>query len=64
MGASGWEYIVPYQHDLAAALADLRRYVFERGDYISPANFGLPAPPDLEALTDEEYWEFIESGCL
>ncbi|WP_239516081.1 MULTISPECIES: hypothetical protein [unclassified Streptomyces] len=33
VGASGWEYYVPYQEDLGAALDALRRRVFETGDY-------------------------------
>ncbi|MFJ3831078.1 hypothetical protein ACIPWI_24370 [Streptomyces sp. NPDC090046] len=33
MGASGWEYFVPYQDDLGAALAALRQRVFEAQDY-------------------------------
>ncbi|MFF4445847.1 hypothetical protein [Streptomyces sp. NPDC001502] len=33
MGASGWEYYVPYQEDLGAALDALRQRVFEGQDY-------------------------------
>jgi hypothetical protein len=33
MGASGWEYFVPYQLDIAAALNALRYQAFEKGDY-------------------------------
>ncbi|GID96593.1 hypothetical protein ACFQFC_18300 [Amorphoplanes digitatis] len=33
MGASHWDYYVPYQPDLQAALDELRRHVFETGDY-------------------------------
>ncbi|MET8538397.1 hypothetical protein ABZV67_43610 [Streptomyces sp. NPDC005065] len=33
MGASGWEYYVPYQEDLGAALDALRQEVFEAQDY-------------------------------
>lgn len=33
MGASGWEYYVPYQADLGAALDALRQQVFDRQDY-------------------------------
>ncbi|WP_435209964.1 hypothetical protein [Streptomyces sp. bgisy034] len=33
MGASGWDYYVPYQEDLDAALQQLRREVSEAGDY-------------------------------
>jgi hypothetical protein len=56
MGASGWEYLVPYQADLQAALNDLRRQVFDSGDYISPVTWGLTAPESLEALAQQEYY--------
>jgi hypothetical protein len=59
LGASDWEYIVPYQRDLVAALTGLRRHVFEDGDYISPSEFGLPVPASVDDLVNEEYWEFM-----
>jgi hypothetical protein len=63
MGASGWEYLVPYQADLQAALDDLRRQVFESGDYISPVRRGLPAPESVEDLVEQErYQQFWEEG--
>lgn len=64
MGASGWEYLVPYQADLQAALNDLRRQVFESGDYVSPVTWGLTAPESVEALAQQEYyWQFMgENG--
>jgi hypothetical protein len=33
MGASGWDYIEPFDTDLATTLANLRRRVFDEGDY-------------------------------
>jgi hypothetical protein len=33
VGASGWDYYVPYQPDLQAALQELRRRVLDSGDY-------------------------------
>ena len=33
MGASGWQYFVPYQEDIQQALSDLRDQVFESGRY-------------------------------
>ena len=33
MGATGWDYFVPYQPDISAALQRLREDVFARGDY-------------------------------
>ena len=64
MGASGWEYVVPYQHDLGAALGALRRAVFASGDYIKPhlvdAAFGdLPGPGSVDDLMQEQYGEFM-----
>ncbi len=35
MGATGWQYFVPYQADIAAALQRLREDVFARGEYSS-----------------------------
>lgn len=33
MGASAWDYYVPYQEDLGAALEELRHRVFLAGEY-------------------------------
>lgn len=33
MGASGWQYIVPYQTDIQKALNELRGLVFQSGNY-------------------------------
>lgn len=64
MGASGWEYLVPYQADLQAALDDLRRQVFVSGEYVSPVTWGLTEPQSVEALAQQEYyWQFMgENG--
>ena len=35
MGASGWEYFVPYEADISSALQRLRQDLFARGDYAS-----------------------------
>jgi hypothetical protein len=64
MGASGWEYIVPYQQDLGAALDALRQAVFASGDYVKPhlvddAFDDLPEPGSVEDLMQEQYWEFM-----
>lgn len=64
MGASGWEYVVPYQQDLGAALDALRRDVFAAGDYVKPSAYGdvfdLPDPASVDDLTEQEqYWEFM-----
>lgn len=64
MGASAWEYVVPYQPDLGAALDALRRQVFATGDYVKPGSysdvFHLPEPSSVDDLTEQEqYWEFM-----
>ena len=64
MGASGWEYVVPYQQDLGAALDALHRQVFASGDFIKPsyhgAVFDLPEPSSVDDLFEQErYWEFM-----
>jgi hypothetical protein len=64
MGASGWEYVVPYQQDLGGAIDSLRREVFAAGDYVKSADYGdvfdLPEPASVEDLTEQEqYWEFM-----
>ncbi|GIE86427.1 hypothetical protein [Actinoplanes regularis] len=45
MGASGWSYYVAYQPDLGQALDDLRKKVFDEGDYwwAEPYEFGKSA---------------------
>ena len=64
MGASGWEYVVPYQEDLDAALDALRRQVFASGEYLKPSYYGdvfdLPEPASVDDLFEQEqYWEFM-----
>jgi hypothetical protein len=66
MGASSWEYVVPYQADLGAALAALRLQVFEQGDYLKPSYYGpngghlgVLDPSSLDDLHQEPYWEFM-----
>jgi hypothetical protein len=64
MGASEWEYVVPYQPDLGAALDALRRQVFASGEYVKPGSYGdvfdLPEPRSVDDLTEQEqYWEFM-----
>jgi hypothetical protein len=64
VGASGWEYVVPYQEDLDAALDALRRQVFASGEYLRPSHYGdvfdLPEPASVDDLFEQEqYWEFM-----
>lgn len=57
MGASSWQHVIPYRDDLEAALGALRLQVFADGDFISPADLGLPAPETLSDLTCQEMYE-------
>ena len=60
MGASGWEYVVPYQADLQSALSDLRRRVFAEGRYYSPTEWDMTPPESADDLWNNEYyWEFM-----
>lgn len=63
MGASGWNYYVPYQEDLAVALEQLRQRVFQEGEYFrepedEPGE--RPEPATIEELWEDE--EVQESG--
>ena len=59
LGASGWEYVVPYQADMAEALGSLRRRVFAEGSFVNPSEIGFPAPESVDDLVTEPYWEFM-----
>jgi hypothetical protein len=59
VGASGWQYVAPYEPDLEHALERLRHRVFADGAFLSPASIGLPAPASLDELMTEPYWEFL-----
>lgn len=57
VGASEWDYYVPYQEDLSAALQQLRREVFDAGGYYwvngadwRPEEEREPRPRTLEEL--------------
>jgi hypothetical protein len=49
MGASDWDYSVPYREDVAAALEQLRADVYARGEYYEER-----PDPSLQ-LTEEEF---------
>ena len=54
MGASGWDYIEPFDTDLTTTLANLRRRVFVDDDYFWFDSIPKPATFDeLEALFAE-----------
>ncbi|MEV6404230.1 hypothetical protein AB0M58_14945 [Streptomyces bobili] len=67
MGASGWEYFVPYREDLEGALQQLRQEVFASGDYYwgngddwLPEGERAAPPQSLEELWADELVQ--ESG--
>jgi hypothetical protein len=59
MGASGWDYYVPYQEDLGVALQELRQRVFLSEDYYwDSEDEDLPEGTTRERPTVlEELWE-------
>ncbi|MET7813323.1 hypothetical protein ABZT26_21050 [Streptomyces sp. NPDC005395] len=61
MGASAWDYYVPYQEDLGAALEELRHRVFVAGEYYwvhgddwLPEEERRPLPSSLDELWADE----------
>jgi hypothetical protein len=50
MGATGWDYFVPYQADISAALQRLREDVFARGDYELGDDF---SKEELEKIVEQ-----------
>ncbi|MEV3859687.1 hypothetical protein AB0J38_35945 [Streptomyces sp. NPDC050095] len=58
MGASGWDYYVPYREDIGAALAGLRQEVFDAQDYYwDPWDEDAPDRSRTRPATIEELWE-------
>jgi hypothetical protein len=59
MGASQWDYYVPYQQDLNVALQQLRREVFEAGEYywVNGADWRPEEEREPRPQTLEELWE-------
>jgi hypothetical protein len=59
VGASEWNYYVPYQRDLGAALQQLRREVFAAGDYywVNGADWRPEEEREPRPVTLEELWE-------
>jgi hypothetical protein len=67
MGASSWEYYVPFQPDLGLSLRELKEQVLARGDYYWPLEEercpapGLRSPrpgtlQELDALLAQNEW--------
>ena len=57
MGASGWDYLVPYRPEVAEALLDLQAQVFSDGDYYDYWTECSAPPPE----TIEDLWAAKES---
>jgi hypothetical protein len=71
VGRSGWDHIVEYRGDPAAALADLRAATLASGDYFwddSSEEYIGPRPTslaELDALREsDEYWEIGTHSVL
>lgn len=71
MGASEWDYCVPYQEDLNSALQQLRREVFEAGDYYwvygaewRPEAERKPRPQTLEELWEAEWVHYAGTHSI
>ncbi|WP_433049979.1 hypothetical protein [Dactylosporangium sp. CS-033363] len=55
MGASGWDHVVPFDEDVAAALRKLRAEVFASGEYYWLYEGDRPRPgTERELWADEE----------
>lgn len=73
MGASGWEYIQPFESDVQTTLAALRQRIFTGGDYAWYDSFARPATladwdamcaaePDFEDPGFEDLMDIVGSG--
>jgi hypothetical protein len=51
VGASGWDYLVPFHESAAATLERVRAEVFATGDYYWPGGEDRPKP-----ATEDELW--------
>jgi hypothetical protein len=56
MGASQWEYYVPYEPDLVAALRRLQATVFAERDYWWPYRDDAEHVPALDPLADQRWF--------
>lgn len=54
MGASGWDYTVPYQDDVSAALQALRAASYESGDYYHSIEDESVEVTDADSLLDSQ----------
>ncbi|MFO0546863.1 MAG: hypothetical protein U0271_00680 [Polyangiaceae bacterium] len=51
MGASGWDYWVPYESDIGSALAKLREKAFAEGDYYKGfGEYQVKSPTSIDDL--------------
>ncbi|MEU7866357.1 hypothetical protein [Dactylosporangium sp. NPDC049140] len=55
MGASGWDYLVPFAGSVATTLERLRADVFAAGDYYTPRGEDHPKPATEEELWSDEW---------
>lgn len=61
MGASGWDYVEPYEGDPSQSLTRLRNRVLAESDYYWDDDYLGPRPASLDELDqlreEEEFWE-------
>lgn len=61
MGASGWDYVEPFEGDPHQSLTRLREQVLTSGDYYWDDDYLGPRPESLDELDqlreEEEFWE-------
>ncbi|MBA2682248.1 MAG: hypothetical protein H0U76_28130 [Ktedonobacteraceae bacterium] len=65
MGSSGWMYFTPYTSDISQALSDLRRFVYESGEYEDPDRDGIDYIGQLiPRLNPQEQDEYLQAHLL
>ncbi|WP_433291944.1 hypothetical protein ACQP2F_26715 [Actinoplanes sp. CA-030573] len=56
MGASGWDYYMPYQDDRYVAFVTLRQLVFEAGEFFWAVSGKNAADDPARPATEDELW--------
>lgn len=62
MGASGWDYVVPYGSDVDQVLRDLQRRIFDEEDFYKGYNDEWDVGSFEELLSCKDTDEFWEEG--
>jgi len=64
MGASGWDYVAPYQKDAAQALVDLQRELIANGEYYHGQSPDELSPEEREQGGWGSYYQFESLDAL